>query len=261
MTTLSHSEAHEQLADLALEPAALERLARAFEAPSGAMSLDRLAAHVRTCRPCQDEIRDWQRVHDQVGAALGGRDGPIQLADLAREEPLSAPASLRGAVAAIASEERPGDGSTAAPRPLRPAVDRSRTPFGTRYAARLLPLVAVLAVVAVAGGLLLDQSRRLDRATAETTALAAVATTLDRVILDPAHRAVELRTANGVAGGSVVWTSRDLVVLTTALSAPPADAVYRCWVERDGKRSPIGRMFFAGGTGYWTGSLEGWATT
>ena len=261
MTNLSHSEAHEQLEDLALEPAALERLARALETPSGAASLDPLAAHVRTCRPCQAEIRDWQRVHDHVAVALSGGDAPLQLADLAREEPVSAPARLRDAVAAIAAPGRAGDSGEAAPQSIRPAGGRGRPFPGMRIGSRLLPLVAVLAVVAVAGGILIDQSRRLDRATADAAALAAVATTLDRVILDPDHRALELQTANGQPGGSIVWTSHDLVVLTTALSAPPADVVYRCWVERDGQRSPIGRMFFAGGTGYWTGSLEAWATT
>jgi hypothetical protein len=147
--------------------------------------------------------------------------------------------------------------SSVPPQPLEAARPRARLSI----TARLLPLVAVLAVVVAAGGLLLNQSRQLDRATADAAALAAVTATLDRVILDPDHRAIELRAADGSAGGSVVWSSHDLVVLTTALSAPSDDVVYRCWIERDGRRSPIGRMFFAGGTGYWTGSLDAWATT
>jgi len=131
----------------------------------------------------------------------------------------------------------------------------------TRLAARLLPLVAVLAVVLASGGLLANQSRQLDRARADAVALGAVTSTLDRVLVDPAHRAVTLTTADGSAGGSLIWSSHDIVILTTALAEPPAETVYRCWIERDGKRSPVGRMFFADGTGYWTGSLDAWATT
>lgn len=261
MSPLSHSEAHEQLADLALEPAALDRLARTIEAPVGAATLDPLAVHVASCQTCRAEVEQWQRVHGTVAEALAGGDAPIRLADLAGEPLAPAPATLREAVASIARPARPGSGpggSAGVGQPERVTSERS---LGVRVTRRLLPLAAVVAIVAVTGGLLLDKSRQLDRATADAAALAAVTVTLDRVILDPAHRAVELRTADGVAGGSVVWSSHDLVVLTTSLSTPPANAVYRCWIERDGKRSPVGRMFFADGTGYWTGSLDDWATT
>lgn len=264
MISLSHSEAHEQIADLALEPAALHRLARHLDGPISHAAADPLAVHVETCTACRAEIGAWQRLHCTVIEALGGPDEPMRLADLATDQPATAPESLRAAVAAIAAGAaggRPGDRHEAPARPAPLTALSGRRPFGVRLSSRLLPLAAVLAVVAVAGGLLVDQSGRLDRATADTAALARVTATLDRVILDPAHRAVTLRAADGSAGGSVVWSNRDLVVLTTDLAPPPADAVYRCWVERDGRRSPIGRMYFADGTGYWTGSLDAWATT
>ena len=28
---------------------------------------------------------------------------------------------------------------------------------------------------------------------------------------------------------------------------------YRCWVEIDGARQPVGKMFFGGGIAYWVG--------
>jgi hypothetical protein len=46
-----------------------------------------------------------------------------------------------------------------------------------------------------------------------------------------------------------------------ALEPPPPDKVYRCWIERDGVRSPVGQMWFSGGTAYWNGSLDEWART
>jgi hypothetical protein len=274
MTPLSHSAAHEQLADLALEPAALRRLARDLDGPGHSGDLGPLAAHIATCATCRAEIADWERVHGTVSEALseGEGHGAVRLTELARDEPVRAPATLRAAVGAMATGGGPAAEGPAAPDE-RPAPVRevevappeslaaARSSARPSIAARILPLVAVLAVVLAAGGLLVNQSRQLDRATADAAALAAVTATLDRVILDPGHRAIELRAADGSAGGSVVWSSHDLVVLTTALSAPPDDVVYRCWIERDGHRSPIGRMFFANGTGYWTGSLDAWATT
>jgi hypothetical protein len=261
MTPLSHSAAHEQLADLALEPAALQRLAREVDGVLGSAPADPLAAHVATCAACRAEIANWQRVHGTVAEALAGPDGPQPLEDLALEDRVAAPASLRMAVQGIpAGDRRAAEGVATGAAGSIAAIPSSPRGRGLRPTAWMLPLVAVLAVVVVAGGLLLDQAGRLNRANAEAAALAAVTVTLDRVIRDPEHRIVELRTPGGTAGGSVVWSSHDLVVLTSTLAAPPGNAVYRCWVELDGKRSPVGRMFFAEGTGYWTGSLDDWAT-
>lgn len=262
--TLTHSEAHEQLADLALEPAALASLALALQADpdAGSAESDPLVAHVRSCPDCRAELDTWQRLHGTVRAALDGPGGPIPLGDLASEQPLVAPPSLRAAVAAIAQQARPIEPGAAQGVPLTSlAGARAQRGFVSRFGSRLLPIAAVLAIVILSGGMLLDQSRRLDQAQADTAALASVTASLDRVILDPAHRAVALTAADGTTAGSVVWSSHDLVVLTTALAKPPAGSIYKCWIERDGKRSPVGRMFFADGTGYWTGSVDAWATT
>jgi hypothetical protein len=58
----------------------------------------------------------------------------------------------------------------------------------------------------------------------------------------------------------VAWSDHDLAVMTTALDKPAAGLVYRCWIERNGVRSPVGKMWFVGGLAYWTGSLDNWAT-
>jgi hypothetical protein len=36
---------------------------------------------------------------------------------------------------------------------------------------------------------------------------------------------------------------------------PLAGHEYRCWLEVDGKRTPIGRMFFGGDLAYWVGRV------
>ena len=251
MIQLTHAEARELLADLALDadnldPAALDRLAG-----------EPLAEHLGACNECGLDLATWQRTHAAVRAALvdpADPAHPMRLADMADDEPIQAPDELRSVVrnrARIAIMQ-PAAGQQ--PREVRDA----RRPRALR---RLLPLVAVLAVLLVAGGALLDQGTRLDAARAEAAALQAVTATLDRVLADPKHRVVELRGADGIAAGSISWSSRDLVVLTTALAAPPADREYRCWVEENGKRSGVGQMWFAGGTAYWTGTLSAWGAT
>jgi len=44
-----------------------------------------------------------------------------------------------------------------------------------------------------------------------------------------------------------------LVVVAADLQTPPSGKEYRCWVEVDGKRSNVGRMFFADELAFWVG--------
>jgi hypothetical protein len=87
-----------------------------------------------------------------------------------------------------------------------------------------------------------------------------VTAVLGRVLSEPDHRVVSLAAADGTKQGSVAWSTHDLAVMTTALDRPPTGQVYRCWIERDGVRSPVGQMWFVGDLAYWTGSLDDWAT-
>ena len=252
MTTLGHAEAHERLSDLALERGTLDRL--------GSPATDPLAAHVAACAICALEVGAWRRTHERLEAARGSGHDQVDLAELAMDDPINVPAELRGVILA-AARGGPGIGRPPAAevadasRPVTAAPRRPR--IGVR---RFLPLAAVLAVVAVSSGVIVDQAVRLDRGRQEAAALEAVAATMDRVLRDPEHRVVELRGADGTASGSVSWSRRDIAVLALSLEPPPPDRVYRCWIERGGVRSPVGEMLFAGATAYWTGSLDEWAT-
>jgi len=267
MTPLGHAEAHERLADLALEPGALDRL--------GPPMTDALGAHVGTCETCRRDVEAWRRTHARLLEARGPGEDRVDMAQLAGDEPIVAPPELRGAVLAAARRtplagRSPGvaTGRIVAPAEVVapvPVVSRAsamrlsgreRTPIG-----RLLPLVAVLAIAIVGAGFVVNQAGRLDRAGQEVARLEAVTASLNRVLRDPDHQVVDLRGADGSASGSLSWSSHDLVVLTTALEPPPPDRVYRCWIERDGKRSPVGQMWFAGGSAFWNGTLDEWATT
>ncbi|TAL07114.1 MAG: anti-sigma factor [Chloroflexota bacterium] len=260
MSTLHHADAHERIADLSLEPDGLLTLARELaDVDAGANSSPahrELLAHVVGCAECRADVVAWSRTHGMVREALIDATGSGLVADLADAPRVAAPAGLRDAVLAQIRQD-PEPGADRSIRSLRPDWSMIR-----RIRLRsVLPIAAVLAVIVVAGGALLDGSARLGRAESEAVALEAMSVTVDRVLQDPDHRVIELRDLDGISRGSVSWSSRDLVVLTTALAPPPEGRVYRCWIERDGQRSGVGRMVFAGGTSFWVGTLGAWGST
>lgn len=252
MKPMDHAEAHERLADIALEPASLELSSTEAE-------LDPLRSHIDGCASCRADLAAWRTTHDAIDDALARADGGRgRLADLAAEPSIVSPASLRAAIARIpeSGEDVPGATVVAS----RTAGDRRQVaPIRSRWR-RGAALVAVLAVLVAGVALLRDQSARLDAAVAETRELTSVTAVLGRVLSDPAHHVVSLASADGTANGSVAWSGHDLAVMTRALERPPAGQTWRCWIERDGVRSPVGEMWFAGDLAYWTGSLDDWAT-
>jgi Anti-sigma-K factor rskA len=266
MSPFEHAEAHERLADLALEPGALDWL--------GSSGTDPLGAHVAACETCRRDVDAWRRTQARLLEARGPVEDRVDLADLADGEPISAPAEVRDAVLAAAHRSAvvgrsPGaaggtvvvDSMTVVPDRVAGYATVVRLAHRSRPSLRrLLPLVAAIAIVAVGAGVLVDQGARLERAGSQIALLEGMTASLDRVLNDPDHTKVDLRTADGTPAGTLAWSSHDLVVLTTALQAPAVDRVYRCWIERDGKRSPVGQMWFAGETAFWNGTLDEWAT-
>ena len=48
----------------------------------------------------------------------------------------------------------------------------------------------------------------------------------------------------------------ELAVIANGLTEPAGDREYRCWVEIDGQRTPVGKMFFGGDLAFWAGPVE-----
>ncbi|MEO8468805.1 MAG: anti-sigma factor [Chloroflexota bacterium] len=261
MTPMDHADAHERIVDLSLEPDRLIQLARELagvdRSTAADLSGDPFLDHVAGCDTCREEVGAWYGAHALVHEALVDPAGPVLLADIGDGEPITAPAPLRESVLARIRTD------LAAEVPLgRVREPRSGLGIRTRPSLRrLLPLVAALSILVVVGGLILDGNARLGRAESDVVALEAMSATLDRVLEDPDHWVVGLRGVDGQSRGSVSWSTRDLVVLTTALAPPPEGQVYRCWLEKDGHRSGVGRMVFAGGTSFWVGTLGAWGST
>ena len=231
---MDHAEAHEYIADLALEP---ERLA-GLTSPNSPTDAS-LREHVAVCARCASELAAWQSVQVGIAAALD-QTGPDDVRRIA------APESLRRQVL-TATAPHAALGWRRLHLPAMP---------GRRIAA------AALVVVLVAAGAIVitDQAARLNTSDADRQALAGALQTATQVLADPAHRAIALTSSNGTAGGTVAWTRHDLVVLANGLATPPPGQVYRCWVVAPNGAIPVGQMEFVDGEAFWVSALYGWAS-
>jgi hypothetical protein len=241
---MDHAEAHERIADLALEPRDLEAMLASESSDDRA-----LAEHVSGCDTCRAELDAWQGVHRTLAGALH-TPRPGARVDV---NPIEPDERLRAGILAAARADRS----------IEPAIPTRISPVAiasSRIWTPVLGLAAAL-VVAVAGTFLLaGPGQSLLRTVDEARALSNVVASVNRILAEPNHEVATLKTTAGQSGGSVAWASHDLVVLTSALSTPGQGQTYRCWLSSGGTDTAIGRMEFAGTTAYWVGSLDEWAS-
>lgn len=240
MTAMDHAAAHERIEDLLLEPAKLAAL-------DGSTAPDDmgLREHLAGCPACRADLDAWRRLQHGLAVALP-RSADAAAASVERIE---LPPSLR----ARTIEAVRGSAPEAAPISIARARSRLRV-------ATWVGLAASLIVLSGSAVITVDQVARRSAAEADAQALSSALAAVDRVLAAPGHRIVALTNPNGAAAGSISWSSHDLVVLSTALTPPPGNQRYRCWLEEDAGSVLVGSMYFAGGTAYWVGSLDEWAT-
>jgi hypothetical protein len=276
---MEHAEAHERLSDLALEPGSLAAL-ESDPSPGNAA----LLAHVEVCDRCTADLAGWRRTWWEVGRVARSGDtadepGARGLAALGAGQPIRPPMGLRSRILAAVHADPPARGRTVpaagesapagvgqvaiGPGRATAAEGGSRSPDdGHRLSRRravarpwLVAAAALLvAVGAIAAGWL--RTAQLDQLEAQRTELAGAVATMDRVLAAEPFWTVALRTADGTPGGTLAWSSAEVVVITSGLPPPGPGQAYRCWLERDGNRTPMGWMAFAGSTGYWAGRLS-----
>jgi hypothetical protein len=240
MMPIDHAAAHERIEDLLLEPARLADLQSSSASDDVA-----LRDHVAGCPACRADLEAWRGLQLAIRDALPASEGAARAAVL----PVELRASLRAAT--IDAIHRPTTHATS--RAVGPARDRPRL-------MAWLSLAASIVVLAGAGLLTVDQVTQRAAAESDARALTTAIAAVNRVLAEPSHRVVALNVPSGAAAGSISWSSHDLVVLTTALTAPAAGQRYRCWLEDGATSVPIGWMEFAGPTAYWIGTLDQWAT-
>jgi hypothetical protein len=256
MSAMDHAAAHERIEDLLLEPVRLAAL-RTSTTPEDVA----LREHLDGCPVCRADLDSWARLQAALADAL-----PYSTAEAATAvEPTELPPSLRARVLTAVRADH------AAEAPVAPvAMDSAtRTVDATARPPRLLlfaqpraawlGLAAALVVLVVGAGLVVEQTSRLAAAQSEADGLNETIAAVDRILAAP-HKVVSLQRTDGGAAGSISWSRHDWVVLTSALTRPPAGQLYKCWLERDGSSVPVGVMEFAGDTAYWVASVDEFAT-
>jgi hypothetical protein len=248
MTPMDHAEAHERIADLALDPSQLANLNTAPDQETAA-----LRAHVATCSRCQAELQEWREFQASLGSALDGNRRE-QL------EPITPPADLRRRVLASAHAEprsaQPGEAARPAGNVVALRSRRRSVPTA------LLALAAAFALVAVGVGMLFvrDQSNQLQTAQMQHQWLTDTVAAMNRILVNPDHHVVSLASVAGSPAGTLAWSRHDLVVLSSGLAKPAAGQVYRCWLNYEGTDTPMGWMWFVDGNAFWTSSTNDWAS-
>lgn len=244
---MEHAEARELLEVAAVEPDGFGRLV-AGDTPDAAA----LAGHVAGCPECADEMERLRRASAMIRDSVRSLPPP----DL-RDRTL--------ALVAAVGRDRIGDDRAATAGADAEVVDlgavrRERRPGGvgsrrglTLWAASVAAAV-IVAIVGTGAWVGRIQDERAAAQAQQIASLAKVATWSLRIDAEPDAQYVELASASG-ATASLVFspTSTELVVLASGLAEPPAGREYRCWIETDAGRSPIGKMFFGGGVSYWVG--------
>lgn len=268
MGEMDHDDVRELLEDAAIDPGGLERL-MAGDTPSAAL----VAGHLAACPDCAEELARLHRAVGMIRPVVRSVPPPeLRERTLAHIAAVGRP---RGDPASEAATARPSSAPVAAPHAgvqpdfpagasiprelvtLRPAPGRGRLPALAALAAAL--------IVAVGGtGLVVTAARdgEARQQAAEIDALGDVARWTLRVGAQPDVRRVALSPVDRAPGGmnatgELVFSpaSKELVVVAERLPLPPAGREYRCWVEVDGKRTSIGKMFFGGDLAYWVGEV------
>jgi hypothetical protein len=258
MGAMDHSEVRELLEDAAIEPDGLERLMAGDTAQASIV-----AGHVAGCPDCAEEL---ERLHRSV-AMIRPTVRAVPPPEL-RERTLAYVAAVgrpRGAQAV--AQSAPAPQPTDPHVPERSAALAAPIPLGAGPHSRSnrlgwLAAMAAELIVAVSGTAVVVNTTSETRASAlsaEIEALGDVTRWTLRVDSQTDVRRLQLASATGTAtSASLVYSpsSTELVIVADQLAAPIAGKEYRCWIEVDGKRSSIGRMFFGGQLAYWVGKVS-----
>jgi hypothetical protein len=260
---MDHDAVREQMELAAVEPDGLERLMAGDTATAQAV-----AGHLAGCPACTEELGRLQRSAVLVRQTVRELPPPdlrartlaaIRAEGVLRPLPSVVAGSVSGAPDAGATDIAAASVAVLAPV----AVDRRR---------RLAPVIGWVATVAAAVVLsvvatsLLVGSRvdsQLASQAAAIQGLQQITTATLTVTAQPDAEHVALASASDpdVYGGITYSPSTaELVVVASGLTPPPDGLEYRCWVEVDGTRQRVGKMFFNDALAFWVGpspAIEG----
>jgi len=243
---MDHDDVLEQLELAAVEPGGLDRLIAGDTATAAAV-----VGHLAGCARCAEELRRLSRAAPMLRDVVRTTPSPdLRERTLAYVREQGRP---RGAEAAGASEPV---AARAAVSTLPAAGDAGRTRRILPWAAAVAAVIALL----VSGASYVTNRDLADRLSQQTVSISALET-VQRATLeltaDTGARRVELASTSGDTDtvGTLLFSpsTRKLVVVAYDLSRPPSGQEYRCWVEIDGQRHNVGKMFFADELAFWVG--------
>jgi Anti-sigma-K factor rskA len=242
---MDHEDVREQLELAAAEPSGIDRLMAGDTPLAGS-----IAAHLAGCSSCTEELDRLRRASILIGDAV-------------RTTP---PPELRERTLALVREV--GRDRTPAPaRVLEPvAASASAAPVAVAAFSRTGPRLAWVAAIAAAvvfavaaTALVLDRQSADRFATVEqqVAGLSHVTATTVALSGEPDVAQVRLEGTDDDWGRLVYSPAKgELAVIASGLTEPASGREYRCWVEIDGERKPVGKMFFGGDLAFWAGPAE-----
>jgi hypothetical protein len=262
--TMDHGEVRELLEDAAIEPGGLDRL-MAGDTPTASI----VAGHLAGCDECAEELERLRRSVGLIQPTIRAVPSPeLRARTLAYVAALGRPRggetgepsiTVVPGVAPASIADVPA--RSAEPDPIAPIAPAAGRRHDRRLRIGWVASLAAALIIAISGTTLVlnaDHSATSARLFDEIDALGDVARWTLRVDAQPDVQRVQLASATGSqATGTLVFspTSTELVIVADHLTPPAAGREYRCWVERDGQRSSIGKMFFGGDLAYWVGDV------
>jgi len=251
---MDHDEVREQLELAATEPAGIDRL-MAGDTPLAAA----IAAHLAGCSSCTDELDRLRRAAILIGDAVRTTPPPElrertlafvrEVGRIRDPAPEAAPARLL-TVTAVAPV-----GATA---PVAVAAATASTGSG-RGLAWIGAIAAAVIIAVAATTFVLDRQSGNQLAAAQEESAGLAHVTAATLALAGESDAENVRLAGtDDRWGRVVYSADkgELAVIASGLTEPEGDREYRCWVEIDGQRTPVGKMFFGGDLAFWAGPVE-----
>jgi hypothetical protein len=259
---MDHAEAIELIELAAVEPDGLERLMAGDTPDSGA-----LAGHLAGCPACAAELVRVRHTASIARDAIAAAPDPAlrertlafvrevgrDRSGIAAGPAVAARPVEPAAVVVSALEPAAPD---AAPRPGQPSTAGRRWLGVAGIAAALVLAVGLGFAVAGVQSPADDLEREvavLQQTTASTLRLAAMP--------DAERIALVATDAGAASAGTLVFSpsTGELVMVAEGLAPLGQGEEYGCWVEADGERVRIGRMYAGGDLQSWAGRVDGLA--
>ena len=253
---MEHAEALEQIEIAAVEPEGLDRLMAGDTAASAAV-----AGHLAGCPECAAELVRIRRTAVVARDVIRAEPDPAL-----RDRTLAFVRSVgrdRSDTSATAPAGHPAS-ITVLPVPAEaPVAPQARRDRPSRRGLALLAVAAAVVIAVGVGFVAGSTSQRgiIAGRASEIAVLEDATTTALRIQAQPDAQIVALAPtpAGGDASGSLAFSSStgELVAVATNLEPEAANEEYACWVEVDGQRQRLGRMYWAGELWAWAGPVDG----